>query len=105
MPSKRKKLGILSISAVLVLLCLVVISSVYMIETPENSSTLLIINRVDDLLAGDLWEYLTLSDLFPEISNAEIVGLGTTSREHNGEIIFFSDSEKPRCFWANPATN
>jgi len=58
-------------------------------------------NRVDELLLGDLDDTISLKDLQGQYSGRDIVGLGTTLREHNGEILFMSGS----CYWADPTKN
>ena len=60
-----------------------------------------IFNRVDELLMGDLNDTVSLQDLQGRYSAKEIAGLGTTSREHAGEILFLSGS----CYWADPSSN
>ena len=60
-----------------------------------------IFNRVDELLMGDLNDTVSLEDLRGRYSAKEIAGLGTTSREHAGEILFLSGS----CYWADPSSN
>ena len=60
-----------------------------------------IFNRVDELLMGDLDDTVSLRDLEGQYSGRDIMGLGTTLREHNGEIFFMSGS----CYWADPTEN
>ena len=60
-----------------------------------------IFNRVDELLLGDLNDTVSLEDLEGRYSGREAIGLGTTSREHNGEIFFVSGS----CYWADPTSS
>jgi alpha-acetolactate decarboxylase len=60
-----------------------------------------IFNRVDELLMGDLSDTVSLGDLRDAYSGKEIIGLGTTLREYNGEIFFMDGS----CYWADPVQN
>lgn len=60
-----------------------------------------IFNRVDELLMGDLDDTVSLEELSGQYSGKEIIGLGTTLREHAGEIFFLSGS----CYWADPTHN
>jgi len=60
-----------------------------------------IFNRVDELLMGDLNDTVLLKELEGQYSRGEIIGLGTTLREHSGEIFFFSGN----CYWADPTNN
>jgi alpha-acetolactate decarboxylase len=62
---------------------------------------ILIFNCVDELLTGDLADTVSLNDLAGQYAGQDIVGLGTTSREHGGELIFVSG----KCYWANPAND
>ena len=61
---------------------------------------ILIFNCVDELLAGDLADTVLLRDLAGQYSGEDIVGLGTTSRQHSGELIFMSG----KCYWADPTS-
>jgi alpha-acetolactate decarboxylase len=58
----------------------------------------LIYNSVDELLTGDLSDTVVLNDLALPYSGKDIVGLGTTSRTHGGELLFIDG----RCYWADP---
>jgi alpha-acetolactate decarboxylase len=60
-----------------------------------------IFNRVDELFVGDLDDTVSLRDLKDVYSGKEIIGLGTTLREYNGEICFVDGS----CYWADPTQN
>jgi len=64
----------------------------------ENEEYICVFNRVDELLMGDLADTVSLKGLESGYKGKEIVGLGTTSREHCGEIIFSSGN----CYWADP---
>ncbi|MBM4451824.1 MAG: acetolactate decarboxylase [Chloroflexi bacterium] len=57
-----------------------------------------IFNRVDELLIGDLGDTVLLAELGSKYEGKEIIGLGTTAREHCGELIFSSGN----CYWADP---
>lgn len=66
---------------------------------PEiDKQYVLIYNCVDELLTGDLADTLTLDDLAGPYSGKDIVGLGTTSRTHGGELLFISG----KCYWSDP---
>jgi alpha-acetolactate decarboxylase len=71
-------------------------SSVCLPETDKQY--VLIYNCVDELLTGDLTDTLTLNDLVDPYSGKDIVGLGTTSRTHGGELLFISG----KCYWSDP---
>ena len=60
-----------------------------------------IFNRVDELLLGDLNDTVSLEELKGRYSEREAIGLGTTSRKHNGEIFFVSGN----CYWADPTSS
>ncbi|MCJ7514510.1 MAG: acetolactate decarboxylase [Dehalococcoidia bacterium] len=62
---------------------------------------ILVFNCVDELLAGDLADIVSLNDLARQYSGENIVGLGTTSREHGGELLFMSG----KCYWADPTND
>lgn len=62
---------------------------------------ILIFNRVDELLNADLDDAVQLVELKESYSGKEIIGLGTTLREHSGEILFLSGD----CYWADPTNN
>jgi len=62
---------------------------------------ILIFNCVDELLTGDLTDTVSLDDLAQQYSGRDIVGLGTTSRQHGGELIFMSG----KCYWADPTSD
>lgn len=62
---------------------------------------ILIFNCVDELLTGDLADTVSLNDLAGQYSGQDIVGLGTTLRQHSGELIFISGN----CYWADPASD
>ncbi|MFQ6062713.1 MAG: acetolactate decarboxylase [Methanosarcinales archaeon] len=102
MSSKRSEFLILGL--VLISLGIIFSGCVKNQVSEQQGTTLLVVNKVEDLLAGDLWEYRSLDDLAPLISKAEILGLGTTSREHNGEILFFTEDSKRKCIWADPVS-
>ncbi|MBM3148793.1 MAG: acetolactate decarboxylase [Chloroflexi bacterium] len=57
-----------------------------------------VFNRVDELLIGDLGDSVSLKELESKYAGKEIIGLGTTAREHCGELIFSSEN----CYWADP---
>ena len=59
---------------------------------------ILIFNCVDELLTGDLADTVSLNDLAGQYSGRDIVGLGTTSRQHGGELLFISG----KCYLADP---
>jgi alpha-acetolactate decarboxylase len=58
----------------------------------------LIYNSVDELLTGDLSDTVTLKDIAAPYSGEDIIGLGTTSRTHAGELLFIDG----KCYWADP---
>jgi len=58
----------------------------------------LIYNCVDELLTGDLSDTVTLNKLAATYSGKDIIGLGTTSRTHGGELLFIDG----KCYWADP---
>jgi alpha-acetolactate decarboxylase len=62
---------------------------------------ILIFNCVDELLTGDLADTISLNDLARQYSGEDIVGLGTTSRQHSGELLFMSG----KCYWADPTSD
>jgi alpha-acetolactate decarboxylase len=62
---------------------------------------ILIFNCVDELLASDLTDTVSLSDLAGRYSGQDIIGLGTTLRQHSGELIFISGN----CYWADPTSD
>ena len=62
---------------------------------------ILIFNCVDELLTGDLTDTVSLNDLASQYSGQDIVGLGTTSRQHGGELLFISG----KCYWADPTSD
>lgn len=64
----------------------------------SDKEYILIFNCVDELLAGDLADTVSLKDLAGQYSGEDIVGLGTTLRQHSGELIFMSG----KCYWADP---
>ena len=66
-----------------------------------DKSYILIFNCVDELLTGDLTDTVSLNDLASQYSGQDIVGLGTTSREHGGELLFISG----KCYWADPTSD
>ncbi len=66
-----------------------------------DKESVLIFNCVDELLTGDLADTVSLNDLAEQYSGEDIVGLGTTSREHSGELIFMSG----KCYWADPVSD
>ena len=59
-----------------------------------------IFNRVDELLLGDVHDTVSLEELEGWYAGREAIGLGTTSRKHNGEVFFVSGS----CYWADPTS-
>ena len=65
---------------------------------PESGEYITVFNRVDELLIGDLDDTVWLKDLESEYRGKKIIGLGTTSLEHCGELIFASGA----CYWADP---
>ena len=66
---------------------------------PETDKQyVLIYNCVDELLTGDLTDTVTLNDLAAPCSGKDIIGLGTTSRTHGGELLFISG----KCYWSDP---
>ena len=74
-------------------------STVAGICLPETDNQyVLIYNSVDELLTGDLTDTVKISDLADLYSGKEIIGLGTTSRPHGGELLFISG----KCYWADP---
>jgi len=58
----------------------------------------LICNCVDELLTGDLTDTVSLNALAAQYSRRDMVGLGTTSRQHSGELMFMYG----KCYWADP---
>jgi alpha-acetolactate decarboxylase len=66
-----------------------------------DSNYILIFNCVDELLTGDLTDTVSLNDLASQYSGQDIVGLGTTSRQHGGELLFLSG----KCYWADPTSD
>jgi alpha-acetolactate decarboxylase len=66
-----------------------------------DTGYILIFNCVDELLAGDLTDTVPLKDLERQYSGEDIVGLGTTSRQHSGELLFISG----KCYWADPTND
>ena len=64
----------------------------------QQEEYIAVFNRVDELLAGDLADTVSLKELEPEYRGKKIIGLGTTSLEHCGELIFTSGN----CYWADP---
>jgi len=62
---------------------------------------ILIFNCVDELLIGDIDDTVSLNDLARQYSGEDIVGLGTTLREHSGELLFMSG----KCYWADPTSD
>ena len=58
----------------------------------------LIFNCVDELLTGDLTDTVSLNALAAQYSRRDMVGLGTTSRQHSGELMFIYG----KCYWADP---
>jgi len=82
-----------------------VLSAGCSLQTGENAGIpgqeeayIAVFNRVDELLAGDLYDTVSIKELEPEYRGKKIIGLGTTSLEHCGELIFMSGG----CFWADP---
>jgi len=65
---------------------------------PESGEYITVFNRVDELLIGDLDDTVWLKDLETEYRGRKIIGLGTTSLEHCGELLFASGA----CYWADP---
>jgi alpha-acetolactate decarboxylase len=59
---------------------------------------ILVFNCVDELLTGDLADTVSLSDIAGQYIGNDIVGLGTTLRQHSGELLFVSG----KCYWADP---
>jgi len=57
-----------------------------------------IFNCVDELLTGDLGDTVSLNALAAQYSRRDMVGLGTTSRQHSGELMFIYG----KCYWADP---
>ena len=69
---------------------------------PQADNTyILIFNCVDELLTGDLTDTVSLNDLASQYSGQDIIGLGTTSRQHGGELLFLSG----KCYWADPTSD
>lgn len=68
-------------------------------QAPVN---LQVFNTVEHLLKGDLWEYIKLVDLKKIIGDRKIIGLGTTNRAHNGEIVLMNEGGKNNCYLLNP---
>lgn len=66
-----------------------------------NKEYIIIFNCVDELLTGDLADTVSLNDLARQYSGEDIVGLGTTSRQHSGELLFMSG----KCYWADPTSD
>jgi len=96
-----------SIAGLFVLLCLLLPAGCYqsadtaVIIPGVDEDYVSIFNRVDELLMGDLDDTVSLEELSGQYSGREIIGLGTTLREHAGEIFFLSES----CYWADPTSN
>ncbi|MCJ7655263.1 MAG: acetolactate decarboxylase [Dehalococcoidia bacterium] len=67
----------------------------------SDKEYILIFNCVDELLTGDLTDTVSLNDLASQYSGKDIVGLGTTSRQHGGELLFLSG----KCYWADPTSD
>ena len=97
----------IAIIGLLVLICLCLPAGCY--QSANTVATLpsvdeeyvSIFNRVDELLMGDLNDTVSLEELSGQYLRKEIIGLGTTLREHAGEIFFLSGS----CYWADPTNN
>ncbi|MFQ6120662.1 MAG: hypothetical protein ACE5KE_12375, partial [Methanosarcinales archaeon] len=66
MSSKRSEFLILGL--VLISLGIIFSGCVKNQVSEQQGTTLLVVNKVEDLLAGDLWEYRSLDDLAPLIS-------------------------------------
>jgi alpha-acetolactate decarboxylase len=65
-----------------------------------DAQYILVFNCVDELLTGDLTDTVSLNDLSGQYAGKDIVGLGTTLRQHGGELIFMSG----KCYWADPTS-
>jgi alpha-acetolactate decarboxylase len=65
-----------------------------------DNQYILVFNCVDELLTGDLTDTVSLSDLAGQYAGKDIVGLGTTLRQHSGELLFVSG----KCYWADPTS-
>ncbi|MFQ6136314.1 MAG: acetolactate decarboxylase [Candidatus Hydrothermarchaeales archaeon] len=63
---------------------------------------ILAINTIEDLLKGDLWEYITLGEVKETIGKRDCFGLGTTTKETNGEVIFFTRDDATKFYWIDP---
>jgi alpha-acetolactate decarboxylase len=63
-----------------------------------NEGYIAVFNRVDELLMGDLQDTVSLKELERKYTGEKIIGLGTTSLEHCGELMFMSGA----CYWADP---
>jgi alpha-acetolactate decarboxylase len=103
----KKEISLGLASGLLLLTCLVGFSSC---KTPAETGAcvpqtdkeyILIFNCVDELLTGDLADKVSLNDLASRYAGEDIVGLGTTSREHGGELLFLSG----KCYWADPTND
>ena len=62
------------------------------------------INTVEDLLKGDLWEYVTLKEIKEIIGKKECFGMGTTKKDENGEVLFYQKDGTTRFYWIDPET-
>ncbi len=71
-------------------------AKVYLPQTDKQY--ILIYNCVDELLTGDLSDTVILSDLAAPYAGKDIIGLGTTSRTHAGELLFIDG----KCYWSDP---
>jgi alpha-acetolactate decarboxylase len=66
-----------------------------------DTQYVLVFNCVDELLTGDLADTVSLSDIAGPYAGKDIVGLGTTLRQHNGELLFMDG----KCYWADPTSD
>jgi len=66
-------------------------------RTAEQPGTAYVYNRVDELLAGDLDDTVSVADVRRRLRD-DSVGLGTTSMSANGEVVITGKA----IFWVDP---
>lgn len=103
----KKRIGLGLVAGLFLLVCLIEYagckptSSTGACLPQADKEYILIFNCVDELLTGDLADTVSLNDLATQYSGEDIIGLGTTSREHSGELLFMSG----KCYWADPTND
>jgi len=90
-----------------VLVVMLILSSGAILAQAEKQNKLFVYNSTYDLLKGDIWEYITLSEIKIDLNSYPkdyiIIGIGTTNQHYRvGELIVAGTVGDYKFLWADP---